>query len=234
MLQIGCPTAVAMGQCATILGSWGETARCSTSMEPRERTSLWCPTTSSRSTCTSSASGRRGGPATLPGCKPWPSCSSPTPWSSARWDGKKVTVPTEGEAEWRVRAGGEGDGREVVAERTGETNSVRVTTDVKVVPITEGEDPAHGYRLPPGDTFAHLETQFRFGSLTERVEGILGQTYRPDYVSPAKKGVPMPTTGVEDKYRVASFLSTRCTDCRFHPGAHRVVDESDAVDVAQY
>ncbi|CAL9196263.1 unnamed protein product [Musa hybrid cultivar] len=144
MLQIGCPTAVAMGQCATILGSWGETARCSTSMEPRERTSLWCPTTSSRSTCTSSARGRTGGPATLPGCKPWPSCSSPTPWSSARWDGKKVTVPTEGEAEWRVRAGGQGDGREVVVERTGETNSVRVTTDVKVVQITEGEDPAHG------------------------------------------------------------------------------------------
>ncbi|RWW74755.1 hypothetical protein BHE74_00017283 [Ensete ventricosum] len=63
-----------------------------------------------------------------------------------------MIVPIDGKAEWRVRAGGEGGGDE-----DGEMNNVRVTVggpvemDVKVVPITEGEDRAHGYRLPPGD-----------------------------------------------------------------------------------
>ncbi|CAL9068388.1 unnamed protein product, partial [Musa banksii] len=164
---------------------------------------------------------------------------------AVRWDGKEVTVPTDGEAEWRAPTGGEGKKgsggtgtREVVVERTGETNSVRVTVagvvemDVKVVPITEEEDRAHGYRLPPGNAFAHLEMQFRFAGLTERVEGVLGQTYRAEYVSPVKKGVAMPMMGGEDKYRTTSLLSTSCPYCRFHPPTRVVVDESAAVDVA--
>ncbi|WOL18070.1 hypothetical protein Cni_G26863 [Canna indica] len=156
---------------------------------------------------------------------------------AVRWDGTEVVVPADGEAEWRAPK--EEGAREVVVERTGESNSVRVTVagllemDVKVVPITEEEDRAHGYRLPPGDAFAHLEMQYRFAALSDRVEGILGQTYRPDYVSPVKKGVAMPMMGGEDKYKVPSFLSTRCGYCRFRPAA-RIVDESAVVDVAQY
>lgn len=159
-----------------------------------------------------------------------------------RWDGKEVDVPTDGEAEWQTRTGGgrvEGEvEREVVVERTAETNSVRITVsglvemDVKVVPITEQEDRVHGYRLPTGDAFAHLETQFRFAGLTEQVEGVLGQTYRPVYVSPVKRGVAMPMMGGEDRYRTTSFLSARCASCRFHYPT-RIIDETASIGVAQ-
>lgn len=153
-----------------------------------------------------------------------------------RWDGKEVVVSADdGDGEWRA----EDAEREVVVERTGEANSMRVAVagvvemDVKVVPITKEEDIAHGYRLPEGDAFAHLEMQFRFKGLSDQVEGILGQTYRPGYVSPVKKEVAMPMMGGEDKYQLPSFLSTKCGYCRFQPAA-RVVDESAIVDVAQY
>ncbi|KAG6515312.1 uncharacterized protein LOC121972719 [Zingiber officinale] len=161
---------------------------------------------------------------------------------AVRWDGEEVLVPEEGDDEWRPRPPGseeEAAEREVVVERTAERNSVKVTAagvvevDVKVVPITAEDDRKHSYRLPAGDAFAHLEMQFRFVRLTAAVEGVLGQTYRPGYVSPVKKGVAMPLMGGEDKYQLPSFLSTSCAKCLFHPAASsRAVDENPAVDVA--
>ncbi|XP_042381787.1 uncharacterized protein LOC121974689 [Zingiber officinale] len=159
------------------------------------------------------------------------------------WDGEEVDLPADGDAEWR-RALPESNGeeideiievgqREVVVERTADRNSAKVTVsglvemDVKVVPITAEEDRAHNYLLPPGDAFAHLEMQFQFKRLTEKVEGVLGQTYRPGYVSPVKKGVAMPMMGGEDKYQLPSFLSTTCAKCIYRPAA-------GVVDVAQY
>ncbi|KAG9445543.1 hypothetical protein H6P81_011671 [Aristolochia fimbriata] len=124
-----------------------------------------------------------------------------------RWDGDDVLVPTDGEAEWRVIGTGDSGGREVVVERTAETNSVRVTVeglvemDVKVTPIGGEENLVHHYELPADDAFAHLETQFRFKSFTDGVEGVLGKTYQPGYVSPVKVGVPMPLMGGEDRFR---------------------------------
>ncbi|KAK4267359.1 hypothetical protein QN277_024146 [Acacia crassicarpa] len=47
---------------------------------------------------------------------------------------------------------------------------------------------------------AHKETQFRFKNLSNFAEGVLARTYRPNYVSPVKRGVPMPIMGGEDKY----------------------------------
>lgn len=136
-----------------------------------------------------------------------------------RWDGETVTIPTDGEAEWRVDCGE----REVVVERTDDTNSVRVTVgglvemDVRVTPVGADENRVHNYQLPADDAFAHLETQFRFKNLTESVEGVLGKTYRPGYVSPVKRGVPMPVMGGEDKYRTPSLFSPLCKLCRFQP-----------------
>uniref|UniRef100_A0A7N0UUH1 Uncharacterized protein n=1 Tax=Kalanchoe fedtschenkoi TaxID=63787 RepID=A0A7N0UUH1_KALFE len=121
---------------------------------------------------------------------------------TVKWNGEIVKIPTAGEAEWRTN-GGE---REVVVERTDYTNSVRVSVkgllelDVKV---------------PDTDAFAHLETQFRFKGLTDQVEGVLGKTYRPDYVSQVKKGVDMPIMGGEDKYCTTSLHSTVCKACKF-------------------
>ncbi|OVA18098.1 Root cap [Macleaya cordata] len=154
-----------------------------------------------------------------------------------RWDGDTVEVPTDGEAEWRINDGV----RDVVVERTDDTNSVRVTVsglveiDIKVTPIGAEENRVHKYHIPSDDAFAHLETQFRFVNLSDSVEGVLGQTYRRDYVSPVKVGVPMPMMGGEDKYQTPSFLSPLCKACRFKGMASRAGSSMAAIKmVAQY
>ncbi|KAK9158313.1 hypothetical protein Scep_004887 [Stephania cephalantha] len=155
-----------------------------------------------------------------------------------RWDGDTVQVPTDGEAEWRTNE----DRREVVVERTDDANSVRVSVsgllemDVKVTPIGAEENRVHNYQLPSDDAFAHLETQFKFKNLTDMVEGVLGKTYRPDYVSLVKVGVAMPMMGGEDKYRTPSLHSPLCNVCRFKGVVSTaIVDEtSSTVGIAQY
>ncbi|XP_059429446.1 uncharacterized protein LOC132163253 [Corylus avellana] len=133
------------------------------------------------------------------------------------WDGEAVDNATDGEAEWRTN----GEEREVVVERTDDANSIRVTIarlveiDIRVRPIGEKENRVHNYQLPADDAFAHLETQFRFSNLTNLAEGVLGKTYRPDYLSPVKIGVPMPMMGGEDKYQTPSLYSPLCKACRF-------------------
>lgn len=135
-----------------------------------------------------------------------------------RWNGEEVEVPTGGEAEWRINL----EEREVVVERTDdERNNVRVTVsgivqmDVKVRPIGMEEDRVHNYQLPEDDVFAHLDTQFKFFNQSDLVEGVLGKTYRPGYVSPVKTGVPMSLMGGEDKYQTPSLFSPLCNVCRF-------------------
>ncbi|KAK2643326.1 hypothetical protein Ddye_025089 [Dipteronia dyeriana] len=136
---------------------------------------------------------------------------------SIRWDGETIGIPADGDAEWRTNS----DGRKVVVERTDDTNNVRVTVsgllamDIKVRPIGKEENRVHNYQLPENDAFAHLETQFKFTNLSDLVEGVVGKTYRPDYVSPVKRGVPMPMMGGEDKYQTPSLFSTLCKSCRF-------------------
>ncbi|CAM8883271.1 unnamed protein product [Rhodiola kirilowii] len=136
---------------------------------------------------------------------------------TVKWNGKTIHIPADGEAEWKTN----GEDREVVVERTDYTNSLKVTIkgllelDVKVTPIGKEENRVHNYQLPSNDAFAHLETQFRFKGLTDQVEGVLGKTYRPDYVSSVKKGVDMPIMGGEDKYCTKSFHSTVCNACKF-------------------
>lgn len=153
---------------------------------------------------------------------------------NVEWDGESVTVPTDGEAEWRAR----GVERQVVVERTDEFNSVRVTVggllemDVKIRPIGKEENRVHKYEIPSDDAFAHLETQFKFSNLSDLVEGVLGKTYRPGYVSPVKIGVPMPMMGGEDKYQTSSLYSTVCNACSFKRPAGS--STTDGGIVAQY
>ncbi|CAL1403434.1 unnamed protein product [Linum trigynum] len=141
---------------------------------------------------------------------------------TVRWNGDEITLPTEGDAEWSTSTG---ESRSVVVERTADTNSVKVRVsglvemNIRVRPIGKEEDRVHNYQIPNGDVFAHLETQFKFDNLSEKVEGVLGKTYRPDYVSPAKVGVPMPVLGGEDKYKTPSLMSPLCKVCRFQPAA---------------
>ncbi|KAK1276062.1 hypothetical protein QJS04_geneDACA011821 [Acorus gramineus] len=108
-------------------------------------------------------------------------------------------------------------------ERTGTTNSVAINLKgltevrVQVVPVTKEDDRIHNYRIPSDDCYAHLEVQFRFYRLSPEVEGVVGKTYRPDYENPAKRGVPMPVVGGEDKYRTSSLVSSDCRACVFTP-----------------
>lgn len=134
-----------------------------------------------------------------------------------KWDGNTVDIPADGDSEWRTN----GEEREVLVERTDDINTIRVAVsdlvelNIKVRPIGKEENRIHNYQLPEDDAFAHLETQFKFFNLTDVVEGILGKTYRPDYVSPVKVGVAMPMMGGEDKYKTPSLFSNLCSVCRF-------------------
>ena len=106
-------------------------------------------------------------------------------------------------------------------ERTATKNSVLVTIPgiveimANVVPVTKQDDRIHSYKVPSNDCFAHLEVQFRFFSLSSKVEGVLGRTYQPDFENPAKPGVAMAVVGGEDKYRTPSLLSQECESCVF-------------------
>ncbi|MBA0587669.1 uncharacterized protein LOC105799301 [Gossypium raimondii] len=137
---------------------------------------------------------------------------------SVRWDDETVTIPYDGEGEWRK---GNGDERQVLVERTDDKNSLHVKIsglvemDIRVRPIGKEENKVHNYQLPDDDAFAHLETQFKFTNLSDEVEGVLGKTYQPDYVSPVKRGVAMPMMGGEDKYQTPSLFSPFCKACRF-------------------
>ncbi|CAI9116521.1 OLC1v1017688C1 [Oldenlandia corymbosa var. corymbosa] len=88
---------------------------------------------------------------------------------------------------------------------------------INVVPVTKEDSRIHNYGIPSNDCFAHLEVQFRFYSLSAKVEGVLGRTYQPDYVNPAKPGVVMPVLGGENRYRTTSLLTADCKTCIYSP-----------------
>ncbi|KAL3503263.1 hypothetical protein ACH5RR_037712 [Cinchona calisaya] len=111
----------------------------------------------------------------------------------------------------------------IKVERSSSKNSALITLpevaeiSVNVVPVTKEDDRIHNYHIPSDDCFAHLEVQFRFFGLSSKVEGVLGRTYQPDFVNPAKPGVAMPVVGGEHKYRTTSLLSADCNACMFSP-----------------
>lgn len=86
---------------------------------------------------------------------------------------------------------------------------------VNAVPITKEDDRIHNYQIPSDDCFSHLEVQFRFFDLSPEVEGVLGQTYRPDYASHSRMGIAMPVVGGEDKYKTSSLFAADCKKCMF-------------------
>ncbi|XWS27959.1 hypothetical protein CRYUN_Cryun25bG0025000 [Craigia yunnanensis] len=93
--------------------------------------------------------------------------------------------------------------------------------------MTKEDDRIHNYQIPSGDCFAHLELQFKFYGLSSKVEGVLGRTYQPDFVNPAKPGMAMPVVGGEDKKRISSLLSADCYSCIFSPAG--VLDQTDSL-----
>ncbi|PPD96691.1 hypothetical protein GOBAR_DD06265 [Gossypium barbadense] len=234
--QGGNRTVMDMGLSATIQGLWVVMELCFTSTEPREGTSPLFRTITFKSMRTLLEPAPKEGLGSRD--YTWVqalavmfdrhtlvlAAKRVSQWDDSfealivRWDGEEVNVPTDGDAEWRAT---DSDEREVVIERTDETNGVKVTVaglvelNVKVRAIGEEENKVHNYQLPANDAFAHLETQFKFTNLTDLVEGVLGKTYQPDYISPVKRGVPMPMMGGEDNYQTPSLYSPVCKACKF-------------------
>ncbi|KAL2939330.1 Halomucin [Bienertia sinuspersici] len=90
----------------------------------------------------------------------------------------------------------------------------------QVVPITEHESRVHNYGITKEDCFAHLDLGFKFLSLTRKVEGVLGKTYKEDYISKVNVGANMAVMGGEKEYASSSIFATDCLASRFNNGDH--------------
>jgi hypothetical protein len=75
----------------------------------------------------------------------------------------------------------------------------------------------HGYGRPPKDgSLAHLNVAFKFYAISADVHGVLGQTYRPDYVSAGVDvGARVPVMGGARRYQVSDIFATDCEVGRF-------------------
>jgi hypothetical protein len=107
-------------------------------------------------------------------------------------------------------------------ERTDTMNSVVVVLagvfkiSASAVPITEEESKIHSYGRTTKDSLVHLDLGFKFYSLTDVVHGVLGQTYRPDYVNKMNITTKMPIMGGAPKYLSSGLFTTDCAVSRFH------------------
>ena len=133
------------------------------------------------------------------------------------FDGQPITLVESEGATWKSSSV---SSVSVVRADAG-TNSVivevegRLRITAKVVPITEQDSRVHNYGITKEDCFAHLDLGFKFFSLSNEVSGVLGQTYKPNYVSRVDIGAKMPVMGGGKEFETSSLFSPDCSVARF-------------------
>ncbi|CAM0913544.1 unnamed protein product [Alopecurus aequalis] len=133
-----------------------------------------------------------------------------------RLDGENIDVETFKDALWVSKAL---PGLSV--SRTDNFNALTVELDgvftitANAVPITDEDSRIHNYGKTGSDTLVHLDLGFKLHSLTEGVDGVLGQTYQPDYISKVDISANMPIMGGAPKYLSSSLFSTDCAVSKF-------------------
>lgn len=133
-------------------------------------------------------------------------------------DDKPLDLPKEEASTWHAPHASPS----IKITRTSKTNSVKVEVadnfriTATVVPITEHESKVHNYEINTNeDCFAHLDLEFKFYNLTDVVDGVLGQTYRSNYISKAKISSAMPVMGGVEKYKSTNLFTTDCAVSKF-------------------
>lgn len=132
------------------------------------------------------------------------------------FDGMQVDIPAEIDETWQpttVPA--------LTITRTSMTNRIKVelkgvfSIHASVVPITVEDSIIHNYGVTEDDSLAHFDLGFKFYDLTDDVHGVLGQTYRTDYVNKLSVSANMPIMGGAPNYVTSDIFATDCKVARF-------------------
>uniref|UniRef100_J3N7N6 Uncharacterized protein n=1 Tax=Oryza brachyantha TaxID=4533 RepID=J3N7N6_ORYBR len=131
-------------------------------------------------------------------------------------DGEPVPLPKEMEATWTSAAL-----PALSVTRTKAANGVLVVLDgqfkvrTNAVPITAEDSRVHRYGMTADDCLAHLDLAFKFDALTGDVHGVVGQTYRSDYVNKFDVRASMPTMGGGHSFATSGLFAADCAMSRF-------------------
>jgi hypothetical protein len=132
------------------------------------------------------------------------------------FDGMPVEIPAEISKRWQSTAV-----PGLTITRTSMTNRIEVelkgvfSIHASVVPITEEDSRIHSYGVTEDDSLAHFDLGFKFYDLTDDVHGVLGQTYRTDYINKLSVGANMPIMGGAPSYVTSDIFATDCKVARF-------------------
>ncbi|TVU18405.1 hypothetical protein EJB05_34501, partial [Eragrostis curvula] len=132
------------------------------------------------------------------------------------FDDERVVLPPADGARWSPASA-----PALSVTRTAQANGVVVELKgvfrimANAVPITPEESRVHSYGVTDDDCLVHLDLGFKFEALTDNVHGVLGQTYRADYVNRLDISAKMPIMGGADNFVSSGLFATDCTVARF-------------------